>query len=129
MSHRPEKSMFGKTALIVSSAAGAGTGKIIRSIKYNLVYWGVAKIYSFGFNSAAMNWEGVKLEKKAKLEKQVSALSEKIKKSVGKSRPNIKTRIVFSLMRKMQMANNWNLNDRNHWEQNGWLGKERPWQK
>ncbi len=127
MPHRPEKSMFGKTALIVTSAAGAGTGKVIKSVKHNLFYWGIAKIYGFGFNSAAMNWEGVAPEKKAKLEKQVSAMALKIKKSIGRSRPNIKTKLIFNIMRLMQKSNTWNMTDRSHWEQNGWLGKERPW--
>jgi multimeric flavodoxin WrbA len=95
MPHRPEKSMFGKTALIVTSAAGAGTGKVIKSVKHNLFYWGIAKIYGFGFNSAAMNWEGVAPEKKAKLEKQVSAMALKIKKSIGKKPPEHKNKADF----------------------------------
>ncbi|MFZ2538231.1 MAG: methylated DNA-protein cysteine methyltransferase [Oscillospiraceae bacterium] len=37
--------------------------------------------------------------------------------------------ITFSMMRLSQKSNEWNITDKNHWEENGWLNKKRPWIK
>jgi len=34
---------------------------------------------------------------------------------------------MFSMMRTMHKKNDWALLDKKHWEDMGWLGKERPW--
>ena len=54
-------------------------------------------------------------------------MSEDIKNNINNVKPNIKTRILFNIMRKMQTGNDFNLTDRSHWENNGWIGSERPW--
>ena len=65
MSHRPMASMFTKRALIVSTAAGTGTGSAMKDVQDALVYMGVPKIVKYGLSVQAMNWEGVDRKKKA----------------------------------------------------------------
>ncbi len=43
MSHRPQPGMFSKQALIVTTAAGAGTKHTIKDIQDSLDYWGLLK--------------------------------------------------------------------------------------
>ena len=45
MAHRPYPKIFNKVGLVVSTAAGAGTKKVTKSLSDNLFYWGVPKIY------------------------------------------------------------------------------------
>lgn len=32
------------------------------------------------------------------------------------------------MMRMAQKSNDWNMTDRDYWEENGWFDKNRPWQ-
>ena len=125
MSHRPEKAMFSKTAIAISTAAGSGMNGVTKSIARQLFYMGVPKVYRFPVRVAAMSWDDVKAKD------QISAKADRIARSIirrnGKAKPGIKLRFMFTVMRQMQKKNDWTLVDKTHWENNGWLGKERPW--
>lgn len=127
MAHRPHPRMFSKVGLVISTAAGAGTKSVTKSLKTNLFYWGVPKVYSYGKNVAASSWEAVKPEKKLKIEKEVKKKSSQISSQIGKVRPGLKTKILFLIMRMAQKANNWNPTDKDYWIRNGWLDSSRPW--
>jgi len=127
MPHRPNKTMFSKVGLVISTAAGAGMKKANQNMKDNLFYWGVPKIYSYGKAVEAIGWENISHEKKNIIEREVNNLSRKIKKSVGRARPTLKTKILFSIMGLMQKKSKWNPTDRDYWEKNGWLTGGRPW--
>lgn len=68
MAHRPEEKMFGKQALVISTAAGAGTKSTNKDMKDSLDFWGVAKTYTYGKNIAAGNWNGVSDKIKAQID-------------------------------------------------------------
>ena len=121
MPHRPHPKMFSKVGLVISTAAGAGTKKVTKALRDNLFYWGVPKIYSYGKNVAASSWETVKVEKKLKIEKEVIQVATKISKRIGKTKPGIKTKVMFQIMQMSQKANNWNPTDKEYWLKNGWL--------
>ena len=127
MNHRPKEYMFSKKAVILSSAAGMGTGSAIKDIKTALTYWGIPKIYSFGLAVQAMNWEQVPGEKKSVIEKNTDRIAKKLLK---KKKPSvgIKTRALFFMMMKMQAAG-WGASpeEKEYWEKKGWLEKARPW--
>lgn len=125
--HRPHPKMFSKVGLVISTAAGAGTKKVTKSLRNNLFYWGVPKIYSYGKNVAASSWETVDEEKKLKIEKEVAQMSIKISRHIGKVKPGIKTKVMFELMRMSQRSNNWNSTDKEYWFKNGWLDTTKPW--
>lgn len=50
MVHRPYPEMFQKSALVVSTAAGAGTKDANASVVRSLKHWGVRRIYSCGIS-------------------------------------------------------------------------------
>jgi multimeric flavodoxin WrbA len=127
MSHRPYHKMFGKVGLVISTAAGTGTKKVNKSLKDNLFFLGVPKVYSYGKNVAAANWTEVKEEKKVKIDKEVSKMSLDIYKKISKVKPGIKMRFMFKIMQLSQKSNTWNPADKEYWARNGWLNGGKPW--
>ena len=127
MSHRPHPAMFRKTGLAISTAAGAGTSKVTKALKTNLFYWGVPRIYRWGANVAAVNWESVKPGKKEELERHAARLADRIARRKPGRRPSLKTRLMFAIMRLNQKRNDWNPRDLGHWQERGWMEKGRPW--
>ncbi|MGI5977015.1 MAG: flavodoxin family protein [Candidatus Limivicinus sp.] len=127
MVHRPRASMFHKRAVILSAAAGTGMKSAIKDIKTALTYWGIPEIYSFGAAVQATGWEQVADKKKDliknKLDKIAGKLCVQREPAAG-----IKTRFLFNMMRKMQAAG-WGSSpaEKQYWEEQGWLGKARPW--
>lgn len=64
MVHKPRKCMFSKKAVVISTAAGAGTKTAIKDITNTLFYWGIPYMKSYGISVQAMNWEMVSEKKK-----------------------------------------------------------------
>lgn len=129
LSHKPRENMFRKRAIVISTCAGAGSGKAIEPVARMLFYWGVPSVYKYGMSVQAMSWDGVSEKKKLKIDKDMTRLAKKL--SV-KNPPKIgfKTRFMFSMMRMMQIKNmGSSATERKYWEDMGWLGKNRPWKK
>lgn len=129
MSHRPRKSMFSKKAVVVSTAAGAGTKTALKDITNMLFYWGVPNVKTYGISVQAMNWDGVAPKKKTQIERATDKLAKSVSKT-GKPRVGIKTRFMFNMMGMMQ-KNGWGSSpvEKEYWEKNGWLNKDRPWKE
>jgi multimeric flavodoxin WrbA len=126
MSHRPNKFMFSKTALVVSTAAGGGMRTAINDMALSLSYWGVSKIFKFGYAVYATGWEDVAENRKLKIERKIKNISRKILSKSKKIKPSIKTKIIFSIFRMMQKKFGIPY-DKNYWKEQGWLDKKRPW--
>lgn len=127
MVHRPRKCMFSKQAVVVSTAAGSGTKTAIKDITDTLFYWGVPSVITYGISVQAMNWDKVADKKKQKIEKDATKIADKVlnKKRV---KAGVKTKALFMMMRMMQQNGlGSGEKEKEYWEQNGWLGKERPW--
>ena len=99
MNHRPRAVMFQKKAIVVSTAAGAGTKSAIKDIKTALTYWGIPTIERYGISVQAMNWEQVPPKKKLKIDKETTILANKVK--YKKAKAGIKTKAIFYMMRLM----------------------------
>lgn len=127
MVHRPRKCMFSKKAIVISTAAGNGTKTAIKDITNTLLYWGVPQVLSYGISVQAMNWNGVADKKKQKIENDTTKIADKVSKSKC-VKVGIKTKSLFMMMRMMQKMG-WGSGEaeKEYWEQNGWIGKERPW--
>lgn len=127
MSHRPVAKMFSKRAVVISTTAGTGAKQATKAVARTLFYWGVPSVKKYGIAVAAMNWDGVKTEKKTKIEKDMTKLAKQLS---GKRPPHvgIKTRFMFRMMAGMQKAD-WGASqaEKEYWKQSGWLDKERPW--
>ena len=127
MPHRPRKEMFSKQALIISTAAGAGTKSTIKDLKDSMNYWGIANTYGFGRNIHSSDWDSVDEKMKLKFGKEVIKLARKIKGKSNNVKPCLKVRLLFYSMRYMQMKLTFNQVDFDYWESQGWLEKKRPW--
>lgn len=129
MPHRPRACMFEKRAAVISTAAGMGAGSAVKDISTALRYWGLSDITGYGIGVQAMNWEAVSEKKKAKIEKAVGRIAEKLS-SAGKPRVTLRTKALFGIMRMMQAKNMGSGEaERKYWEANGWLGRKRPWKQ
>lgn len=125
LSHSPEKAMFSKTAVVISTAAGLGMSGVTKSLAKQLFYLGIPKVYRIPQRVAAMSWDEVK--KKEQISAKADKIACKIVASSGRARPGLKLRFMFLMMRQMHKNNNWAPLDKKHWDDNGWLGKARPW--
>lgn len=127
MTHRPKKEMFHKIGITLSTAAGAGAKYVTKSIKKQMTWWGVAKTYRLSFNVQAKSFSEVPDKIKKKISKNTQKLATKIMKHKNHVKPNLKSVLLFKLMRMMHRGNTWNAIDKNHWEANGWLTQIKPW--
>lgn len=127
MVHKPRKCMFNKKAIVVSTAAGQGTATAIKDVTTTLHHWGIPHIKTYGVNVQAMNWGQVSEKNKMKIQRDTEKIARAISKE-RKPRVGIKTKFIFNMMRMMQNAG-WGSSpvEREYWENNGWLGKGRPW--
>ena len=125
MAHRPEEKMFSKVGLVIYTAGGAGMKDTVKLLKNNMENWGVKKVFSFGITTMKMKGNYSDYKRKDKVEKKVKKLALKVKKHTGK-KTGLKMRILFNIFRLNQL-NSWNKMDHDHWEERGWLNKERPY--
>lgn len=126
MVHRPEEKMFGKQAVCIATAAGAGMGSTVKDMADSTYYWGIAKTYKLGIAVQETRWDAVKPGIKKRIARKTKALARRISKRAGKVRPGIKTRAFFSIMVMMQ-RNGFNPADVEYWKEKGWTRGKRPW--
>lgn len=126
MAHRPAKAMFRKQAVCISTAAGAGMRSACKDMADSALFWGCARVYTFGMAAAATDWNGVSEAKKARADKKLRALAKRITARCGNVQPALKTKLLFTVMRAAQ-KHGWNPADVQYWEEQGWLGSRRPW--
>ena len=126
MAHRPEKTMFKKQAIAISTAAGAGMNKTAKLIAFNFFMWGVAKIYKYGVQISAFDFDAIPDKRKKRISDKVAKIAKKVIKRDGKVKPNLKTRFMFQIMKMNQKRNNWSITDKEHWQQEGWLTGSKP---
>lgn len=127
ISHRPRPSIYNKVGITISSTAGAGAKGVAKSLKRQLFWMGVPKVYVYGQRVMATNWKDVDEHIKEKILRKTSKIIKKIKKNKGTVKTDFLHRLLFHLMRLSQKKNTWNPVDHKWWEENGWLNKSRPW--
>ncbi|MEG1158129.1 MAG: flavodoxin family protein [Christensenellaceae bacterium] len=67
MPHRPNKHLFTKKAVIVATTAGAGTKRVVKSLKTDLNYWGISTVYSLTKAVRAADWTEISEKNKTKM--------------------------------------------------------------
>ncbi len=127
MIHRPNKTMFNKIALVISTAAGGGMKSTNKDIVDSLTFWGVGKIFKYGKGVAAINWQSVSDKKKVSIFKDVDKISSKIIKTSKNVTPSLKVKALFYAMRIAQKKGGFNEVDFEYWKKHGWFEKTRPW--
>jgi hypothetical protein len=120
--------MFSKTAVVVSTAAILGAGNVTKSLARQMFYLGIPKVYKLQYTVVATSWDGVDHKIKNKITTQTDKVAHKILSSKGYATPGIKTRFLFSMLRRYHKNNDLLLfaPDKKYWIDNKWLEKERP---
>lgn len=127
MVHRPDERMFTKQAVCISTAAGKGTKSTNQDMADSLWWWGVGKIYKYGENIHAVSYKTISEEMMQKIDKNTTALAEKIKSNIGHVKPGLKTRMFFNVMAKVQRGGGRVSVDADYWKAKGWTEGKRPW--
>ena len=130
LSHRPEQSMFNKLGLSVVTAAGAGLNPTTKTLKTNLRWWGMKKVFSF--KQAVMSKSVQELSPKVirKIDKQAKMLAKRISKAYlnPESKPELLTRFYFGIMRMGKKGHpEWNAIDHAYWVKQGYFNRK-PWE-
>ncbi len=133
MPHRPAKEMFGKRAVIITQALGAGEGSTAKDIKDSLSWWGISyiKICKFKLMGDVV-WDRLSEKKRRQMTNGIAKMAKKFaaidySKKAGTS---LITKAKFYIVRKMQTGlgkDNPEYTDFKYWKANGWLGSVRPW--
>ncbi len=127
MSHRPNPGMFNKVGVTIVTTAGAGLGHTTKTMRNSLRFWGVKRVFSYKNAVSAMRWSDVKQKKQDKVKRDTAVMAKQIAKTVGKEKRPLFRSFFFTLMKGMMKKNTWNLTDRKHWEDNGWLSGAKPY--
>lgn len=124
-SHRPQKNMFSKKAVVIAVGAGAGMKKAASDIKTSLFYWGISNINIYTFRAMAISFETIPEDRKKELCKDIGKLAVSLKKE---KRVSLKVKANFMMMRGMH-KNGWSASDKDveYWQRQGWLDSKRPW--
>ena len=133
MPHRPLKEMFGKRAVIITQALGAGEKSAAKDIKDSLSWWGISYIKSSHFKlMSEIHWDKLPEKKRAAMTKGMASMARKFS-AIDYSKPahtNLITKAKFYAVRMMQTGlgkDNPEYTDYKYWKANGWLDKVRPW--
>lgn len=127
MVHRPEKAMFSKQGLVISTASGPVYSHTLKEMKDSLDFWGVAKTYKLGGALFEADWDNVPLKVKKGLIKKAYKTATKILRNNGRANPSFRVRKWFYISRLMQKYIKANPPDAAYWEEQGWTQGARPW--
>jgi len=133
MPHRPLKEMFGKRAVIITQALGAGEKSAAKDIKDSLSWWGISYIKNSHFKlMSEIHWDKLPEKKRAAMTRGMASMARKFS-AIDYSKPahtNLITKAKFYAVRMMQTGlgkDNPEYTDYKYWKANGWLDKVRPW--
>ena len=127
MVHRPDGRMFGKQAVCISTAAGAGMKSTNRDMADSAFFWGCGRIYKLGFGVRTTRWQKVPPKTVRRIEQRTDRLARTIRGRCGSVRPALKTKALFLMMRLFLKQGGMSPADRSYWQAQGWLDKARPW--
>ena len=124
--HRPNKSMFNKVGLIITTAGGSGVKPTVKLLKSNLFYLGVPKIYNYGITTMKMGGNYSDYEDKDEMKKDVCKKAKAVKKALKTRKVGLKTKFFFNIFKMMQ-KNGWNKIETEYWKEQGWLDGKKPY--
>lgn len=124
INHRPNEEMFNKVALVVSTAAGAGTGRVISTISRNLLFWGVKRILKCKINMWAMNWSDMPEKKRINAERLLKKKAKQFYK-VTTNRLQIRSsflrKILYLIFKNLIKSYDDSEPDKIYWKAKGWI--------
>ena len=133
MPHRPAKEMFGKRAVIITQCLGGGDSSTAKDIKDSLNWWGVSNVTTLKFKlMSEIRWDRIPEKKRAAITSKLEGTAHRLAAVdySKRARTSIVEKAKFYMVRMLQTGlgkENPEYRDFNYWKDNGWLGKERPW--
>lgn len=124
ITHRPSVEMFDKIGLVVSTAAGAGTGRVISTISRNLLFWGVKRIVKCGVNIWEIDWENIQEKRRSNAERLLRKKTlrfYRLTKKRYKLRTSLVTKTLMFFFRWLIASYPDTHLDKIYWEAKGWL--------
>jgi multimeric flavodoxin WrbA len=122
--HRARPEMFGKKAFVLSSTVGAGTTSAMKTIRTSLKFWGVNRVYDYGFKTFGDEWDDMKTKKKTKIERKIGKKAFRFYKEVDsgkRHKPYLYIRLMFSVSKFiMKKFNDDQSLDKKYWIEQGW---------
>lgn len=122
--HRPNEEMFDKVSMAVTTAAGAGTHRVISTINRNMLFWGVKRRLSCRIKLWAQNWKDLKPDNRAKIEKKLDKQSVKfynLTKNRYKVQRSLLNIILLKLWKNLIKGYDDNEPDKIYWKAKGWI--------
>jgi multimeric flavodoxin WrbA len=120
--HRP--AFFGKQALVVATAAGAGQKGVLKYLNKTIANWGFNVVGQLGTHGGFFDEQKYQV----KLQRTIDKLTDKTLAAFDKAelpRPGLAELINFRVWRSAVMTNETNSPyDWEHWERSGWLAQD-----
>lgn len=113
MVRRPNRIMFRKKVVIMSSSNYLNSKNTLKEIKKNVNWWGVSSVYTCDITN------------NKKIDDRLKKLYNKV--TLSKDKILLKTKIRFTYGLKKIKKNKENEYDFNYWKEEGWLNGKRPW--
>ena len=133
MPHRPAKEMFGKRAVIITQCLGAGGKSTAKDIKDSLAWWGISTIKTVSFKlMSEIDWNKIDEKKKEAFKKKLNSVARKMHSIdyTKQGHTNLIVKAKFCVVRMLQTSlgkQDPEYTDFKYWNENGWIGKVRPW--
>jgi multimeric flavodoxin WrbA len=126
--HRPEKKMFNKQMVVVTSSIGPVYRNTIKEVTVCFAHLGIPKIYRLSTFLLAESFETLSHKKIAKIDDKCNKIASKVKKvdKRGRYHTPLKSKLTFMLSGKLHSKMGFET-DISYWKANGWLNKNRPW--
>lgn len=120
--HRADARMFTKSALLIATAAGAGTKQANKCIRRSVRFWGVPFIVQRGFNLFEIDMEKVKGKRLVRLDKQLRRDASRFSRSLHrKHHINIFRWMIMKALRPMIKSYPDDNVDKVYWKRMGWI--------
>lgn len=114
--HRPAD-LRGTIGIALSTTAGAGAGSVTKSLRRQMRWWSVGRVYRLSFAVRAEHWDAIPEKRLKKLNRQAAALARKVNRRAGHSTPCLRVRLLFWIMKRMHSGDGWNPVERDYWRQ------------
>lgn len=115
MNRRPNRIMFSKKALIISTDISCKGKKTVKEISKNLKWWGISNIYTYNNNVRKIN------------SKKMGVISEKMANKIKKCKNNVSLFTKFRYYKSRFFLSKKNEYNYSYWKEEGFLSGKRPW--
>ena len=126
INHRPHEEMFSKVGFVISTAAGAGTGRVVSTISRNMLFWGIKRIVKCKINvwAGAANWDDMPVKRRLRAEKLLKRKASyfyKLTKNRHHINSSLSSKGLFFVMKQVVASFPNTSPDKIYWKSKGWL--------